>query len=492
MNTKHLLQIHKSKLRNYISKGIICPDIYLNDDVKQDTQSKNRDFLIISDGYIDILNNEQVLLELILTKSEKLLLQPQDAIIYFLDKPLPITRIKAIYCDNHKQLSKEIGLAPQLFKAFPKGNEKFHKYIFDNMEHKLNDYTQELSKFDKTMGMFAFMKNSHLYYTDETQNYKTYPNIYFQLCNFKTNKIELSDWIKKYYTNDLEKRFIHQISSNEMIDKEFLNSILNEINDDEVKEKFNALIIEETISKLEVLKFLEDKDDIYYFIALIFIYGDKNLENRDNLKDKLSSKIPFEKKEYALAMLGLYYGYTNLEEYEDIKFNNPLYTKIQTDRFSIKLEMNSRVDYVLLEAIYQYSFNQKENLTKFQLDFSYLDELNIRYKDIILPNDLTFTRWYKTVKNRYIDVTILEIQQQKFDDLVIERVGKYAPLIEAKHKLFGFVYDNYRELIQYDINSKKGVLKLYFEKDIFIETIKDELDIKKQNKLLDYLDLDKK
>ncbi|MEA3229194.1 MAG: hypothetical protein U9P38_09005, partial [Campylobacterota bacterium] len=230
----------------------------------------------------------------------------------------------------------------------------------------------------------------------------------------------------------------------------------------------------------------------YYFIALIFIYGDKTLKTRVNLKENISSKIPFEKKEYALAMLGLYYGYENLESSENIAFENAFYTKIQSEDFSIKLEMNSRMEYTLLEAIYQYSFNHKETIGRFQVDFSYLDALNIRYKDITLPNNLTFTRWFKTVQHKYIDVSVLDIQEQSFDTLVEERVGKYSSLIEAKQKIFGFVYDNYRELIHYDINSKRGVVKLYFEKDTLIATIKDEVDSKKQNRFLDYLDLDKK
>jgi hypothetical protein len=49
---KYLLQIHRIKLIDYINCGLVLPDVYLGEDIEKDVQSKNKNFLVLSDGYI--------------------------------------------------------------------------------------------------------------------------------------------------------------------------------------------------------------------------------------------------------------------------------------------------------------------------------------------------------------------------------------------------------------------------------------------------------
>ena len=67
---KKLLQIHRIKLQDYIQSALIAADKYLGDEVEKDIQSKNPDFLVLSDGYFKELDEHQILLELILTDEE--------------------------------------------------------------------------------------------------------------------------------------------------------------------------------------------------------------------------------------------------------------------------------------------------------------------------------------------------------------------------------------------------------------------------------------
>ena len=68
---KFLLQIHRIKLQDYIQCGLIVADKYLGDEIEKDIQSINPDYLVLSNGYIDDLDEYQILLELILTADEK-------------------------------------------------------------------------------------------------------------------------------------------------------------------------------------------------------------------------------------------------------------------------------------------------------------------------------------------------------------------------------------------------------------------------------------
>ena len=77
---KFLLQIHRIKLQDYIQGALIASDKYLGDEIEKDIQSKNPNFLVLSDGYFDELDEHQILLELILTNTEKEKIEKVDDI----------------------------------------------------------------------------------------------------------------------------------------------------------------------------------------------------------------------------------------------------------------------------------------------------------------------------------------------------------------------------------------------------------------------------
>ena len=43
---RYLLQIHRIKLIDYINCGLVLPDVYLGEDIENDVQSKNKNFLL--------------------------------------------------------------------------------------------------------------------------------------------------------------------------------------------------------------------------------------------------------------------------------------------------------------------------------------------------------------------------------------------------------------------------------------------------------------
>ena len=497
---KIFLQIDKSKLEDYVSKGLICPDKFLGKEIVKDTQSNNNNFLIISNGYFDKLDNNQLLLDIILTDEEKQNLQTINNIFY-LDKPLPITRIKTIYCHSQKKDSKEIiasllsyqsgYISEKLFKTFLKGKNKLKQYSLSKIENiKYKEYKDELLKYDKVMGMFSFIKNTNLYYVNNRGLYSNYSDKYFEFYNFKTNQINIKKWIgENFYTKEIGKKFINRLHSEEYIDENFIKEIIEIIDDSTLKNIFIELV-SDPLAKKRILKSLE-LEDIYYFICLLYIYGKKGSNAKDILKDNILEEIPFEKAEHALALLGLYYGYSSLRAYEEIEIEDKIYKNIQKDpKFNIKFKLDSNFDYNIVESLYQYAFNHQEE--KKINNFSYLDEINIKHKIVQLPINNEFQRWYKVKKDEIQDILNIRITRENFSTIAIEKINKYPLKVEAKYKIFSFVYEKYNDLIEYQIDSTKKSIKLYFEKDKFIKKIQDETDEKIQNKLLENIELDKK
>ena len=100
--------------------------------------------------------------------------------IYYMDFPLPITRIKKIYVQNvliknhimiNMDTSEKGFLSDRLFDVFQDNKAIFfdQKSLIELKDDaKENDYSIKMRIFDKKLGMFSFMKNTNIYYTNDT------------------------------------------------------------------------------------------------------------------------------------------------------------------------------------------------------------------------------------------------------------------------------------------------------------------------------------
>ncbi|MFK5976020.1 MAG: hypothetical protein QM493_05895 [Sulfurovum sp.] len=408
MESKYLIQIHKSKLEDYIAKAIIAPDIYFENEIEIDTQSQMSDILLLSNGYINPLTPNQILIKVMLTLDETNSLTEVTPHIFILDTPLPITRIKQIYTSSrdttntilNSLLSKQSGyIAKTLFRVFPKGKKKFQQYMIKPISYNSKDYTKELLQYDQIMGLFAFIKNTNLYYTNESHIYINYPKSYFEIYN--NNSIELDTWLEKQLSLSqslLAKKLIERITKGEHINEKFIKEITDFVENDEVKEQFQ-LLLETSLEYKSVLKYFEDRELIYFLITLLFIYSKKHSSDRYVLKKNIIEEIPQERAEISLALLGLYYGYTIISAYEDIKFEDDLFDKLQKN-YNMKFRLDSALEYNLIEAIYKQVF---------KLDYDVPSPTLKRYKNITISRTKAFNTHYKVEKKRYIDVDSITI-----------------------------------------------------------------------------------
>ena len=106
------MQIHESNLADYINKAIILPSKYIQNRTEEDIQSKNEEFILLSDGYFDKLTDNQVLLEIVFTDDEIRLLEAIPLTLDTKDKiyackvALPITRITQIYIESKAKIQQ--------------------------------------------------------------------------------------------------------------------------------------------------------------------------------------------------------------------------------------------------------------------------------------------------------------------------------------------------------------------------------------------------
>lgn len=367
---KYLLQVNRIKLQDYVQCGLIVPDKYLHDECEKDIQSKNSNVLIVSDGYISELKEEQILIELILTEDEKLKIIEIENICYF-DFPLPITRIKKVYTQS-KDISNwiikniknsEKGFLPdRLFDVYKtKSKIIFPKIEYKNIEIDKNqsDYSEQIRYFDKRMGMFSFVKNTNFYYADDNYYISNYSDNYFSMLSTLLEKKIVDE---SFIGLDILKenpKYKEILYSENQIDKEFIQFTLEGIVDLEIKEVFGQLLVPNSVRKTLVL-LLEKKLYLYYYIGLVYYFKQKSSNQKDNFKQDIKSLIPYALAEVSLSMLGIYLGYTNLRASEQIKIEDKILNKIFANDFNIKFKLETKLDYITIETIYNHSFLQQK------------------------------------------------------------------------------------------------------------------------------------
>ncbi len=492
---KYLLQIHRIKLIDYINCGLVLPDVYLGEEIEKDVQSKNKNFLVLSDGYIKELDEYQILLELILTDDEKDKLHNVNGIHYF-DKPLPISRIKKIYVQDkniikHMNIqiqNSENGFLPnELFDVYLKNKksifEKKSYSIFDDKT--VDNYEKQTRFFNKRMGMFSFMKNTELYYCDSTNQISNYSEHYFGILS-DSLKVSLDDkhfdMLNILEQNELFKKLLY---SNQQIDKEFIESMANNIEDIETKDIF-LQILKPTGSR-EVLTQLLGKNDIeHYLIGLVYYFRQKSANKKDNIKTDIESLIPYKVAEISFAILGIYFGYRNLRSQEKVEIKNRYFRKIFGNTFNMKFTLESKLDYITIESIYNICFNSKEQKG---YEYEYLPYPNKNLQPLKIVTDNDFKIWYKIEKKNYFDVEQITIKKLSTLEMFGNLLGKYSDeIIENKQTsyLITFIQYNFGDILIFNNKGQK-----YFTKGNLLKKLELLEDEKIQNELLDVLNIGK-
>ena len=495
LDEKYLLQINRIKLGDYIGCGLVIPDIYLGEACEADVQSKNKNFLVVADGYLKDLDEQQILLELILTDDEKKKLDKVEDSHYF-DFPLPITRIKKVYVQNtaikkHMEVqirNSENGFLPkELFSVYTnKGKIKFNRKSYSALDETLqaNNYENKMRCFDKRMGMFSFMKNTNNYYHDSVGIVSDYSNHYFD-----TLSTLLKEPISDGHFKDLDvlkksKSFKDLLYTDKQIDNDFISTISKECQDSEIKEIF--LNITKPTGTREVLSKLLEKDSLlYYLIGLVYHFRQKNNSNRkDNFKIDIKNLIPYEVAEVSLAILGLYFGYKSIRSEEKIELEDKYFKKIFGHNFNMKFNFESKLDYITVETIYDICFKEHKGY-----EYDYLPYPAKKPPSLKIPTDANFKIWYQVQKKAYFDIDQITVKKLSILEMFTGLLGKYSDeIIENRQTryLIPFVQYTFGDILTFNDRGQR-----YFKKDDLLKKLEIKEDKKIINELIDVLSIGK-
>lgn len=472
VSERYLLQIHRIKLQDYIQHALIAPDSYFDDEIEKDIQSKNPNFLVVSDGYLQDLDEHQILVELILTENEKEKLHRTEEVSHF-DFSLPITRIKKVYVQDQdvKQhilvnvQNNEKGFLPEeLMDVYmDNGVPVFpsREYSPISSETIPSDYQEQVINYDKRMGMFAFMKNANLYYHESTRHIANYSDHYFAALSYylETRLVENVSFSQLKDVFDRYADFKTLLYSNRQINEFFLEKIAEKIDDPEIKEVFAELFKENSVRK--TLPLLFEKDLGLYLIGLVYYFRKKDANKKDNFKIEIEKLIPYEVAEVSLAILGIYLGYTHIRPIETIEIKDEVFQQIFGSDFNMKFRLDSKLDYITIESIYNYCFNDKQK----GYEFEYLVYPK-NQKGLSIPHDQKFERGYEAItQEMFYGSVYIKLKKLSFGEMSQKRLQSYPDEVElGKHHVYSYFVKYF---------SMQNDPKTVCSKDEFLEILKE-------------------
>ena len=391
----YYIQYNVSNLYDCFSSGLIVPAVFIKERTCEDVQNKFRNSLLFSKGYIDFFDKTQCLLE-ITFKPDELDYSVQNAFLF--NNPLPITRIKHIIVKDHSVKQKilntartqDVGFIPEdIFSYFDL--LEYQKVELNEMNPKSMDSNlkNEIEIFDKILGLFACIKNQQLYYTKTTKIISNYSEHFLEAFSIINNKTEakLFNYIKPEFVKAFIKLFdynnsdvsnpssyiVNYLYSGGLIDNDFIE-IFFELFGGLVPEKKDLLFelknkLLSPIGKKSTLKPLFEINKIFYQVAYLYIYGKKGSNDLEILKNLIQDELIYSQSEITLALLGMYYGYRQLRPSETIMFNDSKIERIFGTEYNLKFKLNNKLDYSLIESIYEFVFNKKsanEQILAFQ------------------------------------------------------------------------------------------------------------------------------
>ena len=445
-------------LAHYLGSGIIVPSIYI-DNKNADIQDSFKNYLLFSSS--KFTQDTNCAIEIILNSEKETPIRISEN-FYLFDTPLPISRIRAIYFTNEeKKISSNFDITSGT--AFiPEGLLKVSKdesidiKELENVEYKSSEknWADFLKKYDRILGGFSTMKIGK-------EHFQNYPTHYFSTLG-NINNLFNNILIQQDVTIDNSFQFAF---TNEGKFKDFHNTIYSEINHNEVQryaEKDNVkLEIKNGIVQIDRIP--ENKQT--YLVAILDSYGNGKRKQVDSfISDLISGKFVDNKKEGLSLIFGLNKGYK--------AFRNKY--KTQNFEVDIKFRLDSKLDYYIIESIYQSVFYSLNNISVFK----YIDNWRTDNKQGEIRTSIYITY-------QMIDKTIIWKQKvltpiEKLLYKVAQKIHSWFPsFIEVKknqiENLFKEDLELFKKEIETDLEKK---FKVKLEENVFeIQELKNTISI---------------
>lgn len=446
-------------LAHYLSSGIIAPVNYIENRY-QDLQNKYiNNILLCTSKFTDETNCS---IEIVLNEREELPKKISENFSLF-NMPLPISRIKSIYFNDEKQKANtshdiSIGAAFIPKKLLITSEDKpISTKEIENVSNKRTetDWKDGLKKFDQILGGFALMKIGK----EDFQNYPTHffkalgnINKFFDQILVDQN-IQIGNTFQLAFTN--EGNF-----------KDFHDTIYSDVTNEVVlKYAFSENIKIETRNGLIQLDKIPGNTKTY-MVSILNNYGTNKRKKADSfISDLISGSFNEKRKEGLSLIFGINQGYSSFRnKYSTINFEA-----------SIKFKLDSKVDYYIIESIYQNVFNDQN----YSMTYPFIDywcnptiEEGIDKSKFDTYQVLDKTVIYKKKEDFFLELfrTSSERRNRLFE-IISRNISKYLPKFLSldtnllKEQLQAEYEQFFKEYSQFIVSETQKISALEYENE---------------------------
>jgi hypothetical protein len=480
------LQVKAANISHYLNYGLIYPldleesEIYRSENRKVDIMTHFPQHIVVGNVVVGDLQEEEVLIELYITDIKVIKIEGSE--LSYLNDPMPISRIKSILFKS----SKAKNTYTSSFKTFPdfflddslcsifNGNLKIVKEDFAKINlpnnDRLTDWKVKLKKFDKVMGMFAYMKNVGVFFAEKENLYQEYTPNYISALSIlnpgvkfsPTKDIALYRYIllpNETEVTSVQRFLFRQIIFNIYNDVEFTSEVAMNILNEALS--FNTVFGDEKKEQLSILEYFNKVErnqiafpdllqvDIikknYPILTLLFLtrFSNKGRQHADKQavrnnfirhEGNLSRSIV----EFLTGVLGLYYGYKNMiKEDTNLKFTDTTFQRVAEEQQSIKLRLATTFDRVTIESVFNYCKFE----TPIIEDYSYL---TVKTRPSAFYPSKIGSYNYNEASFQIYDTKITVIERISKSARFIDFVNRtYGERISPKSALLGYLISNH-------------------------------------------------
>jgi len=376
----------------FLAHGLIYPAIWdkaIGSSDFDDLQRQAPTVLTLFTAPQPIHKNQHLLGILLLPEEVKACSGTSEILRYPL--PLPISRLASIGISPEQGdlnryiagwIKPDVPVPRHLFsiaQSISRGLDDAVEEIAQEYDIQSKEVEESISKFNRYMGLVAFLRNVDRYFSVKTGCYADYPEEYFGLCATITGDASFNPH-KHYHADPLLLSLLDRedplsevvknirslvIAYDAFIEKDRARTLAMEIykttgEQEEMGQAFKDLFAGDYRSAIQVLRQAKFPYEAGVLAAL-FKYSSRQSNDHRNVKQRIHEDwlnprqiVPI------LGALGAYYGYTALDAKETSLYSvHPLLKSIVDQNPEIKFHLQTSFELQLIEALYQWAFYQR-------------------------------------------------------------------------------------------------------------------------------------
>ena len=501
----YFMPVDQLRAQVFLSHGLIYPAAYEKAGLSADFDDIQRfapSDLTVFDSPQPLKDN-QLLLNILLYPDEVADADRTGNALH-LAIPLPISRLVAIevprqladmkrYVDGW--VKPDVPCPRGLFRPLPKQSASSEKNIGESFSRPnikpVPEVFASIAKFDRYMGIMAFLRNATRYFSEKTGFYADYPDAFFQVAERLLNRAGLVNSsarppaplllalldLNTEISSTAECVLALAKSQDPYIDKDKARAFATDIYKgadakDTLAQAFKTLFSRDYRSAIQVLQRPELPVEAAVLAAL-FKFSNRQSGDQRTVKQRLHEDWSKQTDaELALAALGAYHGYTSMDARETSLYSvHPMIRPLIEEHPAIKFDLGTVLEREIIEAIHQRAFAPKEPMPDTSTLFKALSSTPGLEKPLVqrlLVHDSTYSVADLLVR-RY-EVTLIGKIIQRFRAWRGDTIDEQS---EAGRYLMSqclFLAD------EYEISKKAGkqVLRYKIAKSKVIELITDQ------------------